>query len=173
MSIELRRAQPSDAAAFAQMMQSPEIYPMLLQLPYASEEIWRQRLTEQTLPGKSDLHLVALRNGELLGSAGLHPVGQALRRRHAMSLGISVRPEFRGQGVGQALLGALLDYADNWAQVLRVELEVYCDNETAVRLYQRNGFEIEGRMKAHALRAGRYVDSYVMGRLHPNPPQLR
>ena len=67
---------------------------------------------------------------------------------------------------------ALLDYADDWGQVLRTELTVYVDNERAIRLYQRNGFELEGRMRAYALRAGQYVETLAMARLHPKPPQL-
>ncbi|MDT9001379.1 GNAT family N-acetyltransferase [Paucibacter sp. APW11] len=173
MEFTIRRPRPDDAADFVRLMSSPEVYGNLLQMPHPSEELWRQRLSEQLQPGKPDLHLVAVVEGRVMASAGLHPAAAALRRRHAMSLGISVAPEAQGHGLGSALLGALIDYADNWAQVLRLELEVYCDNDRAVRLYQRFGFEIEGRMRRHALRAGQYVDSFGMARLHPRPPALQ
>ena len=171
-TLTIRRAQPADAAGFAMLMSDPAVFSGLLQLPYPTEARWRQRLEEQTAPGKLDLHLVALRGEELVGSAGLHPVGPSLRRRHASSLGISVATQAQGQGVGAALMAALLDYADNWGQVLRVELTVYADNERAIRLYQRFGFEQEGRMRAYALRNGSYVDTLAMARLHPQPPRL-
>jgi len=171
--LEIRRALPSDAAGFVQMMSDPEVFGGLLQLPYPTEEFWRQRLAEQCSPGKTDLHLVATRDGALLGSAGLHPSGASLRRRHSMMLGISVVKSAQGQGIGSALMAALLDYADNWGQVLRLELTVYTDNEVAIRLYQRFGFETEGVMRAYALRAGRYADVLSMARLHPKPPVLR
>ena len=103
---------------------------------------------------------------------GLHPAGPSLRRRHVMFLGISVSAPAQRQGVGQALMTALLDYADNWAQVLRLELNVYADNAAAIRLYERCGFSLEGRMRAYALRDGAYVDSLAMARLHPKPPSL-
>lgn len=170
--LTIRRAQPADAAAFVGLMEDPEVFAGLLQLPYPTEEQWRLRLQEQTAPGKQDLHLVALHEGRLLGSAGLHPASPSLRRRHVMSLGISVRKDSQGRGVGHALMSALLDYADNWAQVLRVELTVYVDNDRAIALYQRCGFEAEGRQRAYALRAGRYVDVLQMARLHPTPPSL-
>ncbi|XHS78390.1 GNAT family N-acetyltransferase [Burkholderiaceae bacterium UC74_6] len=170
---KIRRAAPSDAPAFVELMRDPEVFSGLLQLPYPVEERWRQLLQEQAAPGKTDLHLVAERHGKLLGSAGLHPVGLSLRRRHAMALGISVAAEEQGKGVGSALIAALLDYADNWGQVLRTELTVYADNDRALRLYKRFGFEREGLFKAHALRNGRYVDTVSMARLHPSPPALR
>lgn len=171
MQITIRRAQVSDAPAFAEMMAHPEVFSGLLQNPYPSEEQWRQRLQDGQAPGKTDLQLVALnQQGQLVGSAGLHPAGAALRRRHAASMGVSVAQAAQGQGVGTALLTSLLDYADNWAQVLRVELTVYADNLPAIKLYERLGFEHEGRMKAYALRAGAYVDTLAMARLHPRPP---
>lgn len=171
--ITIRRSQVSDAAAMAALTSHPEVFAGLLQLPFPSEEMWRQRLGDNTAPGKTDLSLVAERAGALVGSAGLHPTGPSVRRRHVMSLGIMVAAEAQGQGIGCALMSALLDYADNWAQVLRVELTVYADNARAIALYQRSGFEIEGRMKAYALRGGAYVDTLAMARLHPQPPTIR
>ena len=111
-------------------------------------------------------------NGAVVGTAGLHPVGPALRRRHALMLGISVAPEAQGKGVGSALMAALCDYADRWAGALRLELTVYCDNAGAIHLYRKFGFEIEGTFKAYALRDGKYVDAYSMARLHPDPPRI-
>lgn len=170
-AIRIRRSQVSDAAAMARLMSHPEVLPGLLQLPYGNEEIWKQRLSDNLAPARSqDLHLVAELGGELVGSAGLNQAGPALRRRHVMQLGMAVAPEAQGRGIGKALMAALLDYADNWGQVLRIELGVYADNARAIGLYQRFGFEVEGRQRAYALRAGRYVDSLMMARLHPSPP---
>jgi putative acetyltransferase len=171
MDITIRRSQVSDAAAMAQLMSHPEVLPGLLQLPHGNEEQWEQRLKNNLVPGGTDLPLVAVVGGELVGSAGLHGAGPALRRRHVMQLGMAVAPQAQGRGVGKALMAALIDYADNWGQVLRIELGVYVDNERAIALYQRFGFQVEGRQRAYALRAGQYVDSLMMARLHPSPPR--
>lgn len=170
MPLTIRRSSPNDAAAVMQFMREPDVYAGLLQMPYPTEEIWRQRLTETSAPGKTDVSLVAELDGKVVGMAGLHPASLSLRRRHVMSLGISVAPTAQGKGVGKALMDALLDYADNWAQVLRIELGVYADNERAIRLYERCGFEHEGRMRGYAMRDGHYVDSLAMARMHPSPP---
>lgn len=173
LPITVRRATTKDAAAFARMMAEPGVLGNLMQLPYPSEEIWLQRLTDNNQPGKTDLSLVAERGGEVVGSAGLHPVGQSLRRRHCMLLGISVAGPAQGQGVGTALMQALTDYADQWGQILRIELTVFADNSRAVALYRRFGFEHEGTHRGYALRAGVYADVFSMARLHPNPPSIR
>ena len=141
-------------------------------MPYADEEMWRQRLTDSCAPGKSDLGLVAELDGEVVGSAGMHPVGVATRRRHAMMLGISVMRQAQGKGVGPALMQALCDYADSWAGVLRLELTVFDDNARAIELYRKFGFEIEGTHRGFAMRNGTYATALTMARLHPRQPMV-
>jgi L-phenylalanine/L-methionine N-acetyltransferase len=172
MTLTIRRATAKDAAAFARIMGDPAIYPGLMQLPYTNEGLWAARLADLDVPGKIDLPLVAEVNGEVAGTAGLHPTGPALRRRHVMMIGISVAPAAQGQGVGSALMTALCDYADRWLGTLRIELNVYTDNEPAIALYRKFGFVIEGTSRGYALRDGQYVDSHSMARFHPNPPAI-
>ena len=172
MTITVRKATTQDAAAFARIMGDPAVYPGLMQLPYTDEETWRVRLGENFAPGKTDLPLAAELNGAVVGTAGLHPVGPAVRRRHVLMLGISVLPEAQGKGVGTALMAALCNYADRWAGALRLELTVYCDNAAAIHLYRKFGFEVEGTLRGYALRDGQYADVYAMARLHPDPPRI-
>ena len=173
MAITIRRGNPKDAASYARIMGEADVYGNLLQMPYADEEAWRQRLTESCAPGKSDLGLVAELDGLVVATAGLHPAGAAMRRRHAMMLGISVATAAQGKGVGSAMMTALCDYADRWAGILRIELTVYTDNERAIGLYRKFGFAIEGTHRAYAMRDGQYVDALFMARLHPRQPLVR
>lgn len=177
VQLHVRRARVGDAADLARIVGHADVFPHTLQMPYADEEIWRTRLTDMLEPGKPDLMLVgeiSLNGGpaHVQGMAGLHQAGPQLRRRHVMSLGICVHPDGQGQGLGWALMAALLDYADRWAQVLRIELHVYADNERAIRLYESLGFETEGRLRGDSLRDGEYVDTLCMARWHPAPPRL-
>jgi putative acetyltransferase len=174
--IQIRRAVAADAAAFARTMGHPQVLRNLMQLPYASEAQWQAHLAESLAPGKGHLVLVAEQPDEqgvprVVANAGLHPAGTHVRRRHVMSLGIAVHPQAQGQGVGRALMRSLCEWADQWGQVLRIELTVFVDNERAIRLYEQQGFVKEGRMTGFALRQGRYVDAYAMARLHPDPPR--
>lgn len=175
--ITIRRATTQDAAAFAAIMGHPEVLPGLMQAPYASEERWKAMLTESLAIGKPDVQLVAewpATDGarRVVGTAGLHPAGVAVRRRHVMNIGLAVAADAQGQGVGRALMQALCDYADQWGQVLRLELQVYADNERAIALYRSMGFMQEGLHRGYAMRAGQYVDSMSMARLHPHPPRI-
>lgn len=175
-TIHIRRAVVSDAAAFARILGHPDVVPGTLQQPHSSEGLWLARLGDALALGKPDVMLVAeLPDGrgkpQVVGTAGLHPVSAALRRRHAMNLGVAVHPDAQRQGVGQALMAALCDWADRWGQVLRTELTVFADNAHAITLYQRHGFVQEGHHRGYALRDGQFADVLSMARLHPNPPR--
>jgi putative acetyltransferase len=169
--IQIRRATVADAAALATIMGDPAVFPSLLQLPLPTEALWRARLEAGTAAQPADLQLIAERGGLAVGSAGLHPMPQ-VRRRHVAMMGISVTAAAQRSGVGRALMQTLCDYADNWAQILRIELTVFTDNAGAVRLYEAFGFRHEGTHRAYAMRNGAYADVHAMARLHPNPPAL-
>ena len=85
--------------------------------------------------------------------------------RHVGSIGMAVRDDWQGKGVGTALVEAALDLADNWLNLTRIELRVYVDNSAAVALYKKFGFEIEGTHCRLAFRNGEYVDAYSMARI--------
>lgn len=162
--ITIRRAEPEDFEALWRTMKDAQAYSGLLQLPYPSRDMWRRRLAQH---GETDFVLLACAGDEVVGNASLHPTGTSPRRAHAMKLGLAVRRDWHGRGVGKALLGALCDLADNWLNVFRVELTVFTDNERAIALYRKFGFEVEGTLKAYALRDGRYADAYAMARVRP------
>jgi L-phenylalanine/L-methionine N-acetyltransferase len=102
---------------------------------------------------------------KVVGLCGLH-LEMSPRMRHSGSVGISVSKDYQGMGVGSKLMEAILDIADNWLMLVRVELSVFTDNEAAMALYKKMGFEIEGRKKFAVIRNGKYIDEYIMGRYH-------
>jgi L-phenylalanine/L-methionine N-acetyltransferase len=166
MDIAIRRAEPADFEAVARQMDDASAYSGTLQVPFASRELWRKRIAE---PVDGEYFLVACVDGEIVGNAGLHASGKSPRRAHAMNIGMAVPAAWQGKGVGSALLAAIIDLADNWLNVTRLELTVYTDNARAIALYRKFGFEVEGTHKAYALRAGRYVDALAMARLKAKP----
>ena len=169
MDIKVRRAEPADFEAFWRIFQDESAYSGTLQAPYPSREAWRKRLAE---PAEGHYVFVACAGEEVVGNAGLHPLGASPRRAHAMMVGMSVPSAWQGKGVGTALLAAMCGFADGWLNVMRLELTVYTDNERAIALYRKFGFEIEGTHRAYALRAGRYVDAYAMARIKAKAPAV-
>jgi putative acetyltransferase len=166
MEIAISRAEPDDYEEIWRTYVEPGAQGGTLQLPHPSKELWRKRLAEFS---ENDVMLVACVDGAIVGNAALHHQ-RMLRRSHAMSIGIAVRDDHAGRGVGTALLEALLTIADGWLNVFRLELTVYADNARAIALYRKFGFEVEGTHKAYALRDGRYVDALFMARIRLKPP---
>jgi putative acetyltransferase len=167
MTIIIRRTEPSDYEALQHIFAGPKVVRATLQLPFPSAEGWRQRLAE---PADGLFGLVACVENEVVGQLDLYTFPHKPRRRHAGQIGMAVRDDWQGKGVGSALLQAAIDLADKWLNLTRLELEVFVDNPPAIRLYEKFGFSIEGRMVNFALRDGQFVDTYVMARLREQIP---
>ena len=162
--IVVRRAELADAEAIHSTFTGPNAIAGTLQIPYPSVEVWRKRLAE--FP-PDDYFLVATVAGEVVGNLGLHSASKSPRRRHVGNIGVAVRDDRQGCGVGTALMKAAIELADGWLNMQRLELSVYCDNPAGIALYRKFGFAIEGTCRAYAFRDGAYVDAYMMARLHP------
>ena len=160
-AIQVRAREPRDVEALAEIFNCPGVIAGTLQLPYQSVESRRERLARQAPDAYS---LVAEIEGRVVGNLGLH-LEPAPRRRHCAGIGMGVHDDFQGRGVGTALMTALVDLADNWLGLRRIELSVYTDNPAAIHLYEKFGFVVEGTARHYALRNGVYVDVYMMARL--------
>lgn len=160
--LHIRRAEPDDYRAVYEIFSGPKAFAGTLQLPYPSLEECRRRLAE-TPDGA--YNLVAVVGERVVGMLGVQTFPNRPRRRHAGQVGLAIHDDSQGKGVGTALMHAGIELADKWLNLRRLELEVYTDNEPAIRLYERFGFEREGTLRQYAFRDGVYVDSYVMARL--------
>lgn len=170
-AITIRRATAADAADVTAIYQGPAAMAGTFQLPYPAESTWAERLAS---PAPGTWLLAAEVDGRVVGMAGLHGNPGVARRSHAASIGIGVHDAWHGRGIGTALMRALVDLADNWLNLLRLELEVYADNEAGLKLYERFGFVEEGRHRAYAYRNGEFVDAIAMARVREERlPALR
>lgn len=161
--VVIRAAEPEDFAALRDIYAQPLAMQGTLQMPFPSAETWRERVARSS-PQRHVL--VACIDGRPVGNIGLMLEANP-RRRHAASIGMGVHDKYAGRGIGHALLSAVLDIADNWLSLSRIELTVYTDNERAIRLYRRAGFEEEGTFRNFAIRNGILVDALAMARFRP------
>ncbi|MDE1158300.1 MAG: GNAT family N-acetyltransferase [Neorhizobium sp.] len=159
--VRIRAAGPADAEAIANLHNLPGYRHGTLRTPFHPVDEIRRYLESPPAGGH---RLVADLDGLVIGDIGLTPAANP-RRRHAASIGMGVHDDFAGRGVGSILMGAALDIADNWLNLSRVELTVFTDNGSAIRLYEKNGFVREGLFKDFAFRDGHYVHAYSMARL--------
>jgi ribosomal protein S18 acetylase RimI-like enzyme len=116
---------------------------------------------ERTLP---EHVLVAELDGEVAGWIKLQPPTPLPASEHVLQVtGLAVDPARQGQGVGRALLEAAADEGRRRG-ARRLTLRVLAANESARRLYERCGFEVEGVLRGEFHLEGRDVDDVWMAR---------
>lgn len=157
----LRAIRRDDAAALCAMANMPGFRRGTLRMPFETVESWEKRIAKA---GTDDTWIVAEVEGKVVGHGNL-VVRSAPRRAHIGEIAMGVADDFVGRGIGTAILSALLDVADNWRGLKRLELTVYADNEPAIRLYTGRGFEVEGRHVKAGFSEGKYHDLLTMARL--------
>jgi len=138
-----------------------------LQMPYQSRDEIKQKLEN---PSAGVHRLVAVVNDcqKVVGMISLHTYRG--RRAHVGAIGMMVHDGYHNQGIGSRLLEAVIDLAENWLNLKRLELTVNTDNSSAIHLYEKFGFVIEGTLRKNAFRAGAYIDGYAMARVSASTP---
>jgi len=158
--IVVRAQEPEDIAAITEVFNQPRAIWGTLQLPYVSVDARRAR-NAASPPGTT--RLVAVVEGKVVGAISLQRFEN--RRAHVGAIGMGVHDTYAGRGVGSALMAAVVELADRWLNLKRLELQVWADNAPAIALYEKFGFEREGLLRAEGFRDGAFADSLAMARL--------
>ena len=114
---------------------------------------------------EGQISLIAELDGAVVGHLGMREFGGLF------DLGMMVRAESRGRGVGHALLVVAIE-AVTRAGGHKITLQVWPHNHAAIALYESAGFEREGYQRGHWKRSnGEIWDVILMGlRLAPDEP---
>ncbi|MGC0365200.1 ribosomal-protein-alanine N-acetyltransferase [Rhodococcus sp. 27YEA15] len=132
----------------------------LERLLFAGDGPWSAQAFVSELAGSHNHYFVARSPGGLvLGYAGIAVLG-APPNLEAEVHTIGTDPQAQRLGIGGALLAALLAVADT--RECAVFLEVRTDNEAAMALYRREGFDVVGTRKKYYQPSG--ADAYTMRR---------
>ncbi len=122
-----------------------------------SDRVERRRGFAAHLSEPNAVSLLAEADGRVVGSLGISVHGGVAE------LGMMVDAEWRGRGIGSALMKACIDWAAGHG-AHKVMLEVWPHNTTAQALYRKFGFEQEGFFKRHYRRRnGELWDAVRMG----------
>ncbi|GAC1431550.1 MAG: GNAT family N-acetyltransferase [Ktedonobacteraceae bacterium] len=162
--ITIRPLRLTDADDIHELMHMPNVLWGTSRLPSTTAEEWRLTIEQWIHDERMHIFVADIQN-KVVGMVRVR-VGQG-RAKHVGDLSMAVHDKHQGQGIGKMLMLTAIDLADNWLNLVRLTLDVYVDNERAMRLYKNFDFEIEGRIRANSYRNGKYIDSYLMGRLRP------
>jgi RimJ/RimL family protein N-acetyltransferase len=164
VSIRIRRAAPGDAEALTELADAvsaePEGWLISTDGEWRSPADERRYLKALRRYPHAAVFVAEAEGGALVARLSLardtHPASS-----HVADLGLMVAKDYRGRGIGSALLKT----AAEWGRangVRKLELHVFPWNEPAIKLYEKFGFEREGFRKAHYQRAGEDVDAILM-----------
>ncbi len=167
-AVVVRDARPEDAPAAMELWRTVRADARLL-VPTAGmacverTEAFRRRFL-QTLASENSHALVAEAAGRLVGTISAR--GHDRRQMcHEGMVAIGVADGWRGRGVGRQLLEALEERARAGGILRRLMLFVYAENTPAIGLYERCGYDVEGRVRHAWFQRGRYHDELMMARL--------
>ena len=114
------------------------------------------------MEGDGKLLVVAEVDGEIVGSVDMGN-GERKRIQHVGTVGITVLKDFRGLGVGKALMESVIEWASKHSVIEKIGLEVFSNNAGAINLYKKLGFVEEGRkLKGVKIGPDDYLDSILM-----------
>jgi len=123
------------------------------------EEQWK-KLQIENQKKKSGYTLVARISGKIAGTSGA-TLGNFKERGNA-SLGIAIAKEFRGIGLGEALLRLNIRKAWEMFKPKNMVLTVFSTNKIARNLYSKVGFREFARFPKWIKHKGKYCDMIYM-----------
>ena len=161
-SVLLRYVEPNDAEALLAHVNevgAERVHIMTERVLQSPEEEAEQL---RRLDREKVLFLVGATHGAIVASADVHR-GTQVKSAHTGNLGIAIRKEFRGVGLGTAIMEDIVRWSRS-VGIRKLTLGVFATNAPAIALYRRFGFEEEARLKNQVLLDGKLVDEILMAR---------
>lgn len=106
-------------------------------------------------------------NGEVCGSAAIWLYDDGVRK-HIGELGISLKKEARGKGLGEKLFKKIVEKAVKELKIKIVTLHVFSDNKIAINLYKKMGFKKFGTIINGINYYGKLVNNDMMIKYEQN-----
>ncbi len=161
----LRSAEPADAEALLRYLKiTASETPYLIREP---EEIQmtveaERSFLQKNLNSPKALMMIAAIDGEHIGNCSIAPVGNYQRYAHRCNIAIALYQKYCGLGIGRQMMEEALAQAAAMGYE-QAELEVIAENEAAIHLYERLGFQKYGTFPDNMkYRDGKYADAYWM-----------
>ncbi|MEQ8790590.1 MAG: GNAT family protein [Pirellulaceae bacterium] len=157
--ISLTEFRSSDKATCVERIGDREIYQGTLRIPhpYTGDhfEQWLRNSTEATERYGEPVHFAIREGDELIGGVGF----DGLTKGHRAEIGYWLGRAWWGRGVMTAVVGAACQHALARWRLVRISAHVFESNTASARVLEKCGFEMEGLLRKHHLKDGRFVDS--------------
>lgn len=166
-SVTIRSAQPDDATpllAYVRSVAAETSFFIMQADEFNFTDEQERQWIQDHLDGPGKLTVMAEVSGSVVGFLSFEN-GPHRRVAHRGTFGFSVARDWRGRGIGTALLQTLIEWAEANPLIEKIGMAVFANNERAIRLYRKLGFVEEGRRpREMKLGPGQYVDNILMFR---------
>lgn len=163
--IKIRKAENHDAAQIVQVIKNAEDSGYMMFNP------GERKISGESFAKFIDVLNANERSGVFIAYEEHQVLGYLIvqnknpqRVSHRAYMVMGVHSDSRGKGVGKTLFSHVISWAKS-VKLHRLELTVIAENASAVTLYQKMGFEIEGVKRDSLLVNDGYVDEYYMAKL--------
>ena len=168
--VRLRSPERTDIPAFIRWFNDPEVTEFLLRSPplgVYEEERWFDSLLQR----EGKVICIETNEGKLIGNIGILHIDW-LSRKAEIGMAIGEK-DYWSKGFGTEALSLYLDYLFLETPLNRIWL--YCDNanQRARRCYLKCGFKVEGELRAHHFKNGRYIDDIGLSLTRSDWQELR
>ncbi len=162
--VYLRALEPADLDRTQKWHNDPRLYDTLVSpFRYVSQAAEQEWLRTKAAYSRTEIQLaICLRKDDRhIGNIHLTDIDWVSRHGH---LGVFIgQTQDQSKGYGQQAVCLMLGHAFADLGLHRVYLTVLDDNPRAIRVYEKCGFVIEGRLRQHAYKRGQFRDLILMG----------
>jgi RimJ/RimL family protein N-acetyltransferase len=163
-TIRLRAIEPSDAETFHRWNLDSE---RARQLDFvwpptslASSQAWTAEAAKRKLVDDAFHWLIEDCQGEPVGTISTH---NCEPRNGHFSYGVDVAEEYRGKGYAAEAIRLVLRYYFEELRYHKAIVDVYSFNVASIRLHEKLGFTLEGRLREMIYTRGQYFDQLWYG----------
>lgn len=132
-------------------------YPNEIKMSYEDEKEHIKKVKSS----ETSNYFVVMKNNKIIGCIGFNG-NTARKMKHYGTIGISVLKEYWGRGIATALLEKLISWAKEKG-IKKINLDVFENNERAIKLYEKFGFKLEGCIEDGIFDGENYINLLVYG----------
>lgn len=166
--IYLSSIEPNDKSAYLEHFKEKAIHDTTDNIPFpyteADADWWIDRRIAWTQKHEKEVSFaIRQASGYLIGSVGVNEI--EIGQTHCAEIGYWLAKPFWGQGIATDAVRIFIKYAFEELGLVRLFSRVLDFNAGSWRVLEKNGFQLEGILRKHIYRDGRYIDDRIYGLL--------